>query len=189
MVTQNSGASFQIAFYAFRPTENDLGFVGAVLVTDDRGIPLEFRCTHPVKPTAVQKALYGSNLESHVSVDLCGKPLLEAVRTNPIACVVENRELVSLREVVDLPVLYLQKSGEVLEETGQPHIVGHTRSFTSSSKVAANLSVRCHSKWESDFEKTREVLEQASSHIDLLEPFDRITTSLSILATRDERFS
>ena len=28
----------------------DTNYVGAVLVTDFFGVPIEFRCTHPVKP-------------------------------------------------------------------------------------------------------------------------------------------
>ena len=188
MAIGNKGDKVEIAFFAFRPTNDNQGYVGAILVTDERGIPQEFRCTHPVKPTAVQKALYGKNLESHVSLELCGKPLLEALTTDPVICLVESRELVELREFVSLPVIFLQRPGEVLEEADQSQIVGRDQHLNKSLNGVQQLSARCHSQWESDFEKMQQALDQASHYIDLLEPFDRITTSLSILAARDERF-
>ena len=46
---------------------------GGMLVTDAQTKPLEFRCTDPVRPTSLQKVLYGKMLENHVLVTLIGK--------------------------------------------------------------------------------------------------------------------
>jgi hypothetical protein len=46
------------------------------MVIDHRGYPLEFRCTTPVKPTPIQKIIYGSLLDQYIGVELCGKRLL-----------------------------------------------------------------------------------------------------------------
>ena len=79
MTTDGVSSVDLLAFFAVRRTLDDIGYVGAVLVTDSQGIPKEFRCTHPIKPSTVQKALFGGNLEPHIDIDLCGKPLMEAL--------------------------------------------------------------------------------------------------------------
>lgn len=67
-----------IGFLSLIETEAKDGYLGALLVTDARGIPQEFRCTHPVKPTTVQKSLYGDTLLPHIGINLCGIPLIKA---------------------------------------------------------------------------------------------------------------
>ena len=53
---------------------------------------------------------------------------------------------------------------------------------------SAQISVYCHPEWENDLNLVREPLLRATRKVDLLEPFERISTSLSVLMERDERF-
>jgi len=69
-----------IGFYALLSTTDNKGFVGALLITDDLGKPEEFRVTYPVKPTTLQRQLYGDSLIPHIGIELCGKPLYQALR-------------------------------------------------------------------------------------------------------------
>ena len=62
-MTKNGQKDGLLAFLGIYETASHDGFIGAVLVTDHKGIPQEFRCTHPVKPTSIQKPLYGDALE------------------------------------------------------------------------------------------------------------------------------
>ena len=41
-------------------------FRGAVLVTDFRGIPADFRYTDPLRPSRIEKILYGSALDVYL---------------------------------------------------------------------------------------------------------------------------
>src|SRR5436305_14763739 len=43
--------------------QEPLGYLGGVLVADEYGLPVEFRHTLPVRPTKLQRALYGSALD------------------------------------------------------------------------------------------------------------------------------
>ena len=58
-----------VAFLAVHTTPDDEGYLGGILVTDEAGIPKEFRCTHPIRPTATQKALYRANLKTHTLIN------------------------------------------------------------------------------------------------------------------------
>ena len=50
-----------LSFLTIEKTENKGGYLGAILITDTRGVPIEFRCTYPIKPTLIQKPLYGES--------------------------------------------------------------------------------------------------------------------------------
>jgi hypothetical protein len=66
-----------LGFLTLQETLNKDGYIGAILITDTGGVPQEFRCTHPVKPTVIQKPLYGDTLEPYIGVNLCGVPLVD----------------------------------------------------------------------------------------------------------------
>ncbi len=188
MVDRGDSADSQLAFFAVRRTHDEQGYIGAILVTDSRGIPAEFRCTHPVKPSSVQRALYGGNLESYISIDLCGKPLVGSLTSKPLVCLVESAELVSLRDIVDLPILHAQRSANVLVEAHGMDKENGLRVIDMPSPNAEPLTIICHPDWTQDLGIAKVALERASHHVDLLEPFERISTSLTILAERDNRF-
>ena len=65
-----------LGFLALYETSGNEGYLGAILVTNNQGVPQEFRCTHPVKPTNIQKPLYGNTLEPYIGITLCGAPLI-----------------------------------------------------------------------------------------------------------------
>jgi len=50
-------SKYMLAFLSLCETLSRDGYIGAILVTDERGIPQEFRCTYPVKPTMIQRVL------------------------------------------------------------------------------------------------------------------------------------
>ena len=112
MAEQENGAT--IAYFAVHRTQDNLGYIGGLLVINDRGVPQEFRCTAPIRPTNVQKALYGETLEPYMFSELIGPPLVKSLNAMPYCCVVETQKLLEMRERVDLPVIHLEKYGEAL---------------------------------------------------------------------------
>ncbi len=69
-----------LGFLALYETLSHDGYLGAILITDIQGIPQEFRCTHPVKPTIIPKPLYGNTLEPYIGVNLSGIPLIQSIQ-------------------------------------------------------------------------------------------------------------
>src|SRR3954470_11002389 len=64
-------------------------YVGAYMVTNQWGRPLEYRLTSAVQPNKVQQVLYGGTLESYLCADLIGKALVDKV-TVPARLVVTD---------------------------------------------------------------------------------------------------
>ena len=73
----------KVALLGYLEFDNGELYRGAILVTDDGGKPIEFRCTAPVKPTVVQRMRNGSTLMPHVLVALIAKPLMDALNEEP----------------------------------------------------------------------------------------------------------
>ncbi len=100
-------------------------FRGAVLLTDHRGIPRDFRYTDPISPSRVEKVLYGGALDVYLKEEVILGSLLGAVELRPALWFCRDRELLrSFRSRVSSPVLVLQESphapldhvGEVLPQ-------------------------------------------------------------------------
>src|SRR3990172_4221450 len=94
-----------LGFFTPTKTVAQDGYLGAILIINQQGVPQEFRCTHPVKPTAIQKPLYGDVLEPYIGVDLCGVHLVRSLHTKPSLILVPREFLLDIRNSCPCPVL------------------------------------------------------------------------------------
>lgn len=83
---------------------------GGVLVTDLETRPYEFRTTTPVKPTSMQRVLYGKTLSEFVYGELIAFPLIKAVKEKISLTVVKNEHLLIMRPKLSIPVVVITKS-------------------------------------------------------------------------------
>lgn len=168
----------QIAYLARGEFEDGKVSRGGILIVDVRGIPLEFRCTSPIRPNAVQRITYGDSLIPHIAVEMIAKPLLSGVRESFRLILVNDPSLLNLREHFEIPTVYVRRQGddiggashEVEEESGvlldsdagrfDPVVIETFRQHTADTNVA------------------RPALEGAGQHFDIVEPFDRIKRAL-----------
>ncbi len=175
-----------IGFLTLAQTKQKDGYIGAILITDNRGVPVDFRATHPVKPSAVQKTLYGDALEPYVAVELCGKRLLRGVRTQPKLLIVNRSDLLDVHRSAECPVALLRRAGETFgfQADGRP---AGSRIDSPSGRFQP-LAMDLPPGKAADEERTQQLVEAAFNYVDLLEPFERITKALEVLATQDAAF-
>jgi hypothetical protein len=177
-----------VAFFSLEPTKDKKGVIGAILVTDDLGMPQEFRVTYPVKPTNLQKRLYGESLLVHIGVTLCGEPLYNALRHKPELLLVSRDKFLILANRIDTEVAHLKRAGEaILVGDDEEEII----SKKMSSKSGRYKPINVHFPLDIDDdreEKITSLIEKYFQGIDLLEPFERIKSALDALSEQDERF-
>ena len=63
-----------ILAYLSCPYDAAKSFIGALLITDATGRPLHFTYVSPVRPTTMQRLLYGKTLTEHTKVDVITRP-------------------------------------------------------------------------------------------------------------------
>jgi hypothetical protein len=85
-----------IGFLGIYRFEERAAIRGAMLVTDTETKPLEFRVTQPVRPQKFQEILYGELLDEHVSVELIGLPLVDAVEQKPNLIIIRDGLLLGI---------------------------------------------------------------------------------------------
>jgi hypothetical protein len=179
-----------LGFLSLYETSNHDGYLGAILVTDLQGIPQEFRCTHPVKPTTIQKPLYGDTLESYIGVNLCGIPLIESIRNKPSLLVVHKEFLLGVREASSWPVIFVRRAGETIDikTSGSAESKSKRERMDCPTGKFQPLVIIPHYKFNDDVNSAREILEKIFSYFDPIEPFERIAKAIEVLGKQDKRF-
>jgi len=85
-------------------------YIGALMVTDGAGIPLEFKYTEPIKPTRIQAILYGGALERYIKLEVIRRKLVKALQNRPDVIFVDNADLSLLGPSEGIPVVALQRA-------------------------------------------------------------------------------
>ncbi len=180
-----------LAFLGLYPNQSKDGFLGAILITDIQGVPKEFRATHPVRPTLVQKPLYGEALEPYIGVELCGKPLLRSITNKPDLVVVASNYLLRVRSAGNCPVIYVRRAGEVIEvdsSGGATRTLQRDRMDSPTGRFQP-IVYETNLDFAEDREAARSLANEAFKYVDLVEPFTRIQTALGVLAAQpDSKF-
>src|ERR1039457_7100808 len=107
---QTQATQVPIGFLGYREFDNGEAYRGAILVTDDWSKPLEFRCTAPVRPTQLQRTLYGKSLLPHVLTELIGAPLVSSVREKPQFILIADESYFDVRHKVSTPVIRVART-------------------------------------------------------------------------------
>ncbi|MFQ5813079.1 MAG: hypothetical protein ACE5I2_07810 [Anaerolineae bacterium] len=190
-LAQTSGVTL-LGFLTIQETQDNSGYLGSCMVTDLRGNPLEFRVLTPVKPTPLQRILYGDGFERYIAIELCGKKLLKEISRKPSIVLVDRRELLEL--AAELPntvtVIHLRRPGDavaVKEERKGALDIEEGRFEPTSGSIQPVI-------WEGAFlteTKKKEVLPLLSSclqELDLVEVFSRMRAAVQLLAKNDAKY-
>jgi hypothetical protein len=171
--------SFRIAFLSRSSFDNGVVSRGGILVTDGETKPLEFRCTSPIRPSSLQKVLYGKTLDGHMALELIALPLIKGIQEKPGAVLVREAAFLELRPQIQVPMLLLSKNEELgnlglpAGEQGQPVMLD------SGSGKFEPLVVSAHPSFFAEREQVRVMLAEVFKSFNLLEPFERIEAALN----------
>ena len=140
-----------LAFLDLGLLENGAVLRGGCLVTDAQTNPLEFRCTAAIRPSELQRILYGKKLKEYACTELVGRPLLEKLRLKPALVLVRLAEFGLLRPALDRPVILVEKA-------------------------ASGFRLATHPDFQAEIEPARSLVQHLP---DLLEPFERVQLALA----------
>lgn len=176
---------------------NSLGYIviegaesqirGAALVTDIRGIPVDFRYTDPVKPKRLERILYGNALDTYLKEELILESLLDSVEVNPQLWICLDEEILNpLKTNAKVKAVLLSPSNhEPLEAPGHIENTSEANTFLlQADEAGAPLKLKFPSDTRPDEMKlSAAILIDSAKSMDLLEPFSRIQKALMSLAT------
>ncbi|NIS81736.1 MAG: hypothetical protein GTO14_16360 [Anaerolineales bacterium] len=143
-----------LAFLDLATFDDGASIRGGCLVTDGNTRPLEFRVSGTIRPTSLQKILYGDTLHEYICNELVGLPMLKALESKPDLVLVRDAEFLKLRPYVDIAVLWVRATvdGQYVLQA----LPGH----------------------DQEAEAGRDVLPKRLRGRNIMEPFLRIRTAL-----------
>lgn len=176
-------------------TNNSLGYIvvegaeglfrGASLVADFRGIPMDFRYTDPIKPTRLERILYGNALEVYLREELILESLIGAVEVKPTLWICREPDLLApLKRITKGKVLFLAPSSHSpLDAAGSVENTGETGVYMiQADSVSAPLRAAfSEGAKEDEVKQAAGILVEAAKTMELLEPFGRIQKALTSL--------
>lgn len=177
----------KFGFFALYDTDTADSYVGALLITDDNGIPLEFKCTHSVKPTAIQKALYGDKLKPYIAITLCGIPLLNNIINKPDLLFIDIPFILGIRPAIEIPTLLIRRTGESINLQSDDNETEKQRIESDSGQFQA-IILQSHPDKKEESKELSGAINQLFNNFDLIEPFDRMKKSIEILGKNDSKF-
>jgi hypothetical protein len=138
------------------------GYLGALLVTNSWGRPLEFRMTTSVNPNKVQQILYGPTLESHIVSELIGKALLDKAAVVPQMILTDHPLGLDMQQGLEAPVVFVDRRGIAGDSLHQVRGLPDGMAKVCIKQPNESLESRIAS-----------VFEALPSRIDLIDPFHR----------------
>lgn len=157
-------------------------FRGASLVVDQRGIPMDFRYTDPIRPSRLERILYGSALDVYLREELILQSLLGAVETSPSLWICDEGDLlVPLKTVGKGKALFLTATSHApLEAAGAVEPTSESEVLlVQADSVSAPLRAAFPPGTRPDeIKQVTAILVEAAGTMELLEPFGRIQKAL-----------
>ena len=161
-----------------------LGYLGGVLVADEFGLPAEFRHTLPVRPTKLQRALYGNALDRYLRSVVITRRLLAGLEHEPDVVLVADPILVSPS---DIALGHLTDSG--VDPVGA---VGKVEPFAGASAgfLLQLKAAEAPLRFVTDapvhvYPEIARALVTAAETMDLHEPMARVRAGLALIAAGD----
>lgn len=179
----------RILFLEIHEFESGAAIRGGALVTDGTTEPLEFRCTSAVRPTQLQKTLWGERLIDYIAAKLIGKPLVTALANAPSIVLVRRPEFVELRGLIVCPLVQLLKNEELARASPLTIDRQNDDVLDGDGAPFEPVVLKVHRRHQDDLALARSALAQSARSHNLLEPFDRISNALDLIHEQESKKS
>ena len=171
-------------------------YIGGIMVTDSRGLPIEFRYTEPIQPTRIQQILYGQVLSAYIKREVILETLLKSVESKFKCLLVEDENLINYPAKGFTVIRVTETKSPPLGEVGASEAVTNTEILLQTSEEGSplRLSLPDPRQQLGSAEETPATtpgqppympLLEASKTMDVQEPIKRIAKALEIICQEE----
>ncbi len=164
------------------------GYNGAILITDFKGFPLEFRYTDPIIPTKIQQVLYGKGLERYIKIDVILDSLIKAMSSKSQLLIVQDEEMLDYKSdsvaIVRLSPTKSQPLSQIgeLSQVKKSEYLLQTGHGTGPIRVQLPLDFNCENE---RFDSIIQILTEAGNYMDVDEPLARVYKTLELICSQE----
>jgi hypothetical protein len=166
------------------PTPNV--FIGGLMVTDSRGLPVEFRYTEPIQPSKIQQVLYGQVLSAYIKREVILETLLKNLESKFSCLLVEDENLVDY-PAKGYPIVRIASTkSSPIGAVGQTQEIapGEVLIQVTAESNPVRLTLSKPEKSDSgvtDANDPLSLLLEAGEGMDITEPLRRVQKALEII--------
>ena len=162
---------------------------GIALITDDRGIPVDFRYTDLIRPKKLERILYGDSWNTYFKQEVILESILDVIEAPQIWLCTDSEILNPLRQLSKAKTVLLEESPHVpldapgsIENTADPGVF-LIQATPHGNPLMAEFPDGVRSD---EVQQTAALLTDYAQTMTLLEPFTRIQRLMSALAAGTE---
>jgi hypothetical protein len=161
--------------------------MGAILVTNQIGVPLEFKYTEPIFVTRMHQILYGSSLERYLHESLIRDRLARELRSEAEFFIVPYDEKEFLAPMAGREMIAIQRHKAAQGEVCSPFSRIREREAIIAIEEGIQLRLAFSSADESVQNYSAAWLQELGRTMDILEPLDRMASALRTLCGHDKK--
>ncbi|BDU50135.1 hypothetical protein [Haliovirga abyssi] len=157
-------------------------YLGGILISDERGIPVEFKYTEPVKPTKVQKVLYGKSLEKFLIEEIIMANLIEKIEIEPAIYFIDDKININIKRLLKTDVVMLKKTQ--LKPSKEPYKYKFIKENEAIVQLEEGTNPIRVIILDEDIEKKDELVQkiiELSKESYIIEPFFRLEEALEMI--------
>ncbi len=175
-------ADTHLAYLVSRADDARASYVGAVMVTDAIGLPVEFRFTQPIRPTKLHRVLYGSTMDPYIKRDVIAARLMSDLETRPAIVIVQDAALLPLDERIQAPLVQVFSTKlDALGSLGASDAVDETSFLLQLADGAGPVRITLHRPDASRQSTVCELLTRVASAMDVCEPLTRVEEAIALV--------
>ena len=160
----------------------DEQFIGGVMITDQKSIPLEFKYTEPIKPTKIHKIIFGKVLEKYINEEVIRKNLFNDIKSQVSIFFVSDMKLLTTENMGNVPLVLLQNTTlPSLEQAGSIQRIKEKEILVQPVTTKTPIKLIFASPEVEIQEKAMNIIKTLIQKIDIYEPFIRVETALKSL--------
>ena len=163
------------------------GYIGAILVSDEKGFPIEFQYTDPIAPTKLQKVLYGNSLEKYLKVDVLLDNLLKVLSNKIDLLIVQDEQLLAhdktdIVRVTETSITEIQDNKEIDKVKENEFVIRYSKT-TPPARITFNKET---SSDDTLFQKVYSIIKSLGENINIAEPLERVQKSIEVIISKDK---
>ena len=169
----------QIAYLGVYELDNGC-FAGGLLVCDHRGLPVDFRYVEPIKPTKLQRLIYGAALRRYLMVEAIGAGLLKECNSGYELAVVDDALLLELSEHCRAPVVRIEHTNRPPLKARGEWVRAEGNGITYQA-LNSGAPISLHYK-EDDGKAIEDLMDELTAigeTLDIAEPLERVKKAVA----------
>ena len=163
--------------------EKEESFIGGIMVTDSKGLPIEFKYSEPIKPNKIQKVIYGKVLNNYLKEELITNNLIKETNSTPSLIIINEPSFIKGKEkIVKFPAICVQKTNlPQMKTPGEIQRIKDVEIVFQPFQELNPLRIIFGSP-DPDFqERMMFIIKEVSRNMDIYEPVDRIEKAIDII--------